>query len=64
MDIGFSDDMYRSFIIYQGKMAREFERMKTPYSTPKTNPKPAPITRERVRARRIDRSACMCIATD
>jgi dTMP kinase len=28
MDIGLSDDMYKSFIIYQGKMAREFERMK------------------------------------
>jgi len=28
MDIGLSDDMYKSFIIYQGKMAREFEKMK------------------------------------
>jgi dTMP kinase len=28
MDIGLSDDMYKSFIIYQGKMAKEFEKMK------------------------------------
>jgi len=28
MDIGLSDDMYKSFLIYQGKMAKEFERMK------------------------------------
>jgi dTMP kinase len=31
MDMGLSDDMYKSFMIYQGKMAREFERMKKPF---------------------------------
>jgi len=31
MDMGLSDDMYKSFIIYQGKMAKEFERMKKPF---------------------------------
>ncbi len=28
MDIGLSDDMYKSFLIYQGKMAKEFEKMR------------------------------------
>lgn len=28
MDIGLSDDMYKSFLIYQGRMAKEFEKMK------------------------------------
>jgi len=28
MDIGISDDMYQSFIVYQGRMAKEFEKMK------------------------------------
>jgi dTMP kinase len=28
MDIGLSDDMYKSFLIYQGKMAKEFEKLK------------------------------------
>jgi dTMP kinase len=28
MDMGLSDDMYKSFIIYQNRMAKEFERMK------------------------------------
>jgi dTMP kinase len=28
MDIGLSDDMYKSFIIYQRRMAKEFEKMK------------------------------------
>ena len=29
MDIGLSDDMYKSFLIYQRKMAKEFEKMKS-----------------------------------
>ena len=28
MDIGLSDEMYKSFLIYQGRMAKEFEKMK------------------------------------
>jgi dTMP kinase len=31
MDMGISGDMYRSFIVYQTKLAKEFERMRKPF---------------------------------
>jgi len=31
MDLGISGDMYKSFVLYQTKLAKEFERMKEPF---------------------------------
>ena len=31
MDIGFSDDMYESFVMYQAKMVKEFRSMEKRY---------------------------------
>jgi len=30
-DMGISDDLYESFVIYQGRMAKEFKRMESRY---------------------------------